>query len=130
MITNFELITKDLTREEMSFVEPLIELLKKYSKENPIKAPSILKHFNGKKDLFSLDDKFSGARLRKLINAIRSNAVAPIIATSSGYYLSEDRTEIEKQIISLEERAFAILNASNGLKAYAVEKFGTEIFSA
>jgi hypothetical protein len=124
MITNFETLTEELNKEELLQVDSLIEVLK--GSKRPLKTEELIREIY-LKDLFK--PKLKPARLRKIVNAIRSNSVAPIIATRKGYFLSQEQAEIEKQIQSLDERAFAILNASNGLKAYAVEKFGTQIFA-
>lgn len=84
-----------------------------HGKGNPITEPEI------RKRLAAEGIKISGARLRKLCNLIRVAGLAPLIATSKGYYVSKDASpEIRKQIKSLEERAAAITAAANGLKVF------------
>lgn len=117
MITNFEEVTKELTADERLMVERLIQGFSKFSKGNPVKSNKVLDYVNNNPN-YTMKKKLSGARLRKLCNFIRSNSIAPLIATSNGYYISYDKTEIENEIKSMTERASAIMNASNGLQIF------------
>jgi hypothetical protein len=108
MITNFEQITSELTEDEMKLLPILINGFKKHSKPNPIKAPDIVKGMK-------LYGKFTEVRLRKMVNHIRVNSLLPLIATSSGYYISDDSEEIKLQVKSLWERAKSIKDAADGL---------------
>lgn len=97
---------------------PLImELLKDVRKESPILSPRLCDKFN-----YANEDDYcipiNGARLRKLVNYIRSHGLLPVIATSKGYYCSYDEKDILLQIKSLNERADAINNSANGLKQF------------
>lgn len=124
MITNFETLTNDLTQGELEQVESLLLVLNQAKR--PLKTEELIR------EVYLIEKfkpKLSAHRLRKIVNAIRSNSVAPIIATRKGYFISNERIEIENQIKSLEERASAIRNASEGLRTYAFEKFGTLIFA-
>ena len=59
----------------------------------------------------------TGPRIRKIINYIRSNGMCPrLIASSNGYYVSNDRDEIDAYITSLRERASAITAIANKLE--------------
>ena len=117
MITNFEAITANLTPEEKFLTISIMEILVKYKKNNPIKSVQLVAIINNK--FFKESDaKFTGVKLRKFCNYIRSKSLLPIIATSNGYYISYDKTEIALQIESLEQRSEAILNSVNGLKFY------------
>jgi hypothetical protein len=118
MITNFENITDDLNDEEIKLIPILIKGFKCHPKEDPIKGPDIIEAINNKRQSLGLKKKFSEPRLRKCCNYIRVNGLLPLIATSNGYYVSYDKSEIEAQIKSLEERAHSILNSANGLKKY------------
>jgi len=117
MITNFENITSDLTDEEKKIIPILIKGFNSHSKENPIKAPQIVKCINEKKENYNIKS-FSEVRLRKLCNFIRSNSLIPLISTSEGYYVSYNKEEIHKQIESLNQRANAILSSANGLTKF------------
>jgi hypothetical protein len=112
MITNFEELTAKLTSKEKSVLPFLVEILQTTSKQKPKKSNTIrmLLYLKTKKEINITD-----IQLRKLMNLLRKNAILPVIGTSRGYYVSTDPAEIEKQIISLCERANAILNAAYGL---------------
>lgn len=118
MITNFEHITRELTDEECKLVPILIKGLKRRTKEIAIKAPEIVDAINSQAEKFGLKNKFSEVRLRKIVNFIRSEGILPLMATSNGYYCTEDREEIRSQIESLTQRAEAIMVSANGLKKY------------
>jgi len=114
MVENFEQITKELTKDEKMLIPILTEGLKKRSKDNPVKAPEIIKGINkyyGRKVI-------SEPRLRKLCNLLRSTGMLPIIATSKGYYVSYDTEVIKSQIRSLKDRANAILASAEGLEKW------------
>lgn len=52
----------------------------------------------------------NGARIRKIVNHLRVTGACPrLIASSKGYYISNDRQEITEYIQSLYARAEAIL---------------------
>ncbi len=111
MIVTFEQHTQPLTSEEIKLSEIICENMKRkyFCKEKAIKSPTIV---NGMK---ASGFKMSGVRLRKIINHLRQSG-SPIISTSDGYWYSTDRTELELQIKSLDERALAIMAAANGLR--------------
>ena len=117
MITNFETITANLTPEEKLLTISIMEILRKLGKNKPMKSAQLVAIINHKFYKES-DAKFTGVKLRKFCNFIRSKSLLPIIATSNGYYVSYDKTEIALQIESLEQRSEAILNSVNGLKFY------------
>ena len=51
----------------------------------------------------------NGARIRKIVNHIRLTGMCPnLIASSKGYYVSEDKSEILEYVNGLRERANAI----------------------
>jgi len=113
-ITNFERITYELTDDELKHVNGLVLALKLRTKESAIKAPEIVKSMNIFAERHNLC-KMTDARLRKLINYIRSNSILPVIATSQGYYCSYDDKELSDQIKSLTERANSIMDCVYGL---------------
>lgn len=118
MITNFEEITAPLSIEERELLVCVYDVIKMVDKNNPIKAPNLIQRV---KQLTN-KEKFAQARLRKIINFIRSNGLLPVIATSSGYYTSYEIDEIQREIKSLNERAEAIKYASDGLKIFLEKK--------
>ena len=113
MLVNFEDITEELSDYELKTLVPaLIAGFKTKTKDNPIKAPDIIKSMVAK------DYSITQARLRKCVNYIRCNGLLPLIGTSKGYYCSNDTVEIEKQITSLHQRAYSINQAALGLKKF------------
>lgn len=116
MITNFEDITKELSKEDYGLLVQLIKGFERRTKLDPIKAPEIVKAMNNANP--QLKSKFTAVKLRKLTNFIRSKGMIGLIATSDGYYTSKDLNEIRKQIQSLRERADAIGNSADGLEKY------------
>lgn len=115
MLTNFENITYELNEEELRMVPDICEAFRKYSKDNPIKAPEICEKINSNKPDAS---KFTEARLRKICNYIRSNGMIPLIATSRGYYVDYSREALESQIKSLTERSNSIMRCAQGLQTF------------
>lgn len=115
MITNFNELTADLTKEERDFTKALCDGFMKYTKANPIKAPVIVERINASG---KLPKKVTEVRLRKMCNYIRTKGLIPLVATSAGYYTDYSREEIKKQVQSLEERARSIQSAADGLKKF------------
>ena len=109
MIKGFEDQTEELNEYELNILVPVLVngLLTKVGKENAI---------TNKKIVTALTPayKINDARVRKIINHIRRNKlVRNLIATSAGYYISSDKIEIENYIISLKQRADAIVELAN-----------------
>ena len=115
MITNFENITTELNEKELEILPSIIKAFRKYTKDNPIKAPEIVSRYNAST---TSGIKLSQPRLRKICNHIRSYGLLPLIATSKGYYVSYDKEEIKLQITSLRERANSIENCAIGLQEF------------
>tara|TARA_R110000772_G_scaffold36091_4_gene86597 strand:+ start:3474 stop:3839 length:366 start_codon:yes stop_codon:yes gene_type:complete len=117
-ITNFEDHTNELNDRELEILPLVIHSFRKYEKDNPIKSEDIVKKMNIY--LFERDFKIkmTGARLRKMVNYIRSNSLIPLIATSKGYFTSNNKKDIQDQIISLMERARSIVRCADGLNKF------------
>ena len=115
MLTNFENITYELTEEELILAKDFCEAFRKYTKDNPIKAPEICKRVNDNK---LTKTKFTESRLRKICNYIRSNGMIPLIATSNGYYVDYSPEVLQSQIRSLKERASSIYRCAQGLEVF------------
>lgn len=120
MITNFEGVTSPLSDDEMKLVPYIIDGLKKRDKHNAIKGADICKRMQEFKSSIGIKDKpvFSEARLRKIVNYIRTNGLLPVGATSNGYFCITDRIEIERQVKSLRQRADAINAAADALNKF------------
>ena len=108
MILNFEEITAPLTEEERDEVINVVTIVSPRNRDNPIKSYEIEQRLN-----------IPGARLRKIINLIRTNAIFPIIGTSQGYHASFDPKEIDDEAISMYQRADAIIAAGAGITKIA-----------
>ncbi len=121
MITNFENETPELNDKELAILPVVIHGFRHYKKDNPIKANLIVKRLN----VYLLEHnhkiKMTDVRLRKMVNYIRSNSLLPLIATSKGYFTSNNKKEIADQIKSLLERARSIERCAQGLNKYLEE---------
>lgn len=107
MIQGFEEETKPLTDYEMRYLLPKVVcgMNNHCGKSRAITGKSICEALT-KKGL-----KIDGARLRKIMNHIRNNALVGgvLVANNRGYYVSDDVNAIAKYIKSLEGRAMAML---------------------
>ena len=121
MLINFEEITEDLTEVELSYSGTIKQiLLGILDDENPIKQPLLCEIINA--NLIRLEGNpeinITGVRLRKFVNFYRTNGILPIIATSEGYLITNNKEVIQSQIKSLEQRAASILKAASGLRKF------------
>lgn len=122
MITNFESVTYNTSSLEEAAAKYLAKYFNKYhkGKKNSIKSSKISKILSKKNKNWIIAD----ARLRKLINLIRSNGWSKcLVATSKGYYVSNSRKEIESYLISLDERTNEIMKIRNLLHSQYATKF-------
>lgn len=105
MVAGFELETQKLTEQEKKLLPGLCGALnRRIGKKNAITNKEMIDAYA------QMDVHISAARIRKLINHIRvTGKVKNLVATSNGYYVAIDPTEIEKYKISLLQRANAIL---------------------
>ncbi len=113
MIKNFEEYTYDLTEfEKQSLLPRVISIL-----ENKIGSVNAV---SNKKIVNILSTKgiiVSEARVRKIINTVRTKCLLPcLIANSTGYYIAETTKELNDYINSLEERGVSILSVARALK--------------
>ena len=127
MINGFTNETKPLSEYERDTLTPIIVrgLSMKIGKERAIKNSEICAKMR------MAGYKIDNARLRKVINHIRVNALLPgvvinhirvnallpgVIATSEGYYIATTKTEMADYIASLESRESAIHEVSVALR--------------
>ena len=110
MITNFEEITQELNKDELAILHLVIQGFKGYTKDNPIKADLIISRMN--EFLSNKNYKI------KFVNHIRTNSILPLIATSKGYFVTDDKEIILTQIVSLMQRANSIEGCAQGLKEF------------
>lgn len=105
-----------LTTEEKDIVLPmLLKALKKGSEEQPLVSDRIVKWFNDNKDQIGMKTNFTAARLRKLTNYCRTNGIAPIIANSRGYYISNKKKDLIELKASLMSRVHSLMAAVKGI---------------
>ena len=118
MITNFEGQTHQLTGKEKAWLQIIIKgLLTKAGKENVVTAEAMCRGL-----LSSQGIAITGPRIRKIINYIRNNnLIKGLVATSEGYYISNDPTEVATYIESLAGRESAIANIRKGMSEYLQE---------
>lgn len=104
MITGFEKHTARLTDDEMKLVRGFtIALERRVGKKNAVTSSYIIKEYKKQ------GVKISGPRVRKIINYIRMNNLVPgLIASSQGYYVTDDPEELKGYIESLEGRLSSI----------------------
>lgn len=113
MINGFTNETKPLSEYERDTLTPIIVrgLSMKIGKERAIKNSEICAKMR------MAGYRIDNARLRKVINHIRVNALLPgVIATSEGYYIATTKTEMADYIASLESRESAIHEVSVALR--------------
>jgi len=124
MITNFSEQTHELNKYELEVLQPIIVqgLKNKIGKDKAVTNKHICKA------LKSFGHKITDSRLRKIIHNIRANDLVPLlIATSKGYYVSNDTKEVQEYITSLQERANSILFIKNCLQKQLTVKGSNQI---
>jgi hypothetical protein len=121
MITTFETKTKNITDREKALIPVLIETLQ-YDVNAPIESNGLCMAVNYRINTKGLSPRMNPMRLRRITNYCRANAIAPIIATEKGYFLARNPSEIETQILSLNERIRSIQDAVRGLEIMLNEK--------
>tara|TARA_R110002020_G_scaffold395633_1_gene605668 strand:- start:481 stop:867 length:387 start_codon:yes stop_codon:yes gene_type:complete len=124
MITNFLAETHELNQYELEVLQPIIikGLQNKIGNDKAVTNQYICDC------LKEQQYKITNARLRKIIHNIRAKDLIPcLIATSKGYYISEDVNEIEIYIQSLGERAQSIAFIKNALKRQLNNKINNQI---
>jgi hypothetical protein len=104
MLKNFESVTHELTPFELECVEYLGQwFMANTGKKNAVKNADIAKMIEKK-----FDKKIHDSRVRKVVQALRTNGLPNLIASGKGYFYTEDIKEIEEWVISLKQRELAI----------------------
>ena len=114
MIQGFEDQTEELTQYEIEVLVPIMVkgLSTKIGQDNAITNSKIRSRLKDK------EMNISDARIRKIINYIRVNKlIINLLATSKGYFISNDPAEITRYKESLVARANSILNLA---KSYEI----------
>jgi hypothetical protein len=104
MLKNFENITHELTPFELECVEFLGQwFMANTGRKNMIKNENISKMVENK-----FGKKLVPSRVRKVIQALRTNGLPNLIASARGYFYANEVKEVENWIISLKQREAAI----------------------
>lgn len=112
MIKGFEKTTDELNDYERSTVLPLVVkgLRTKVGKDKAITNSQMVEALKGR------GVRTTSPRIRKIIHVIRIEGLIPfLIATSRGYYITHDKTELRDYIDSLHQRAESILSIAKQL---------------
>lgn len=105
VINGFDAETAPLTVDEFAICTYMVSRLQKNT--GAANAATSSKIIAGVKA--ALGVKFTGARLRKIVNHIRRNDLLPgLVASSKGYYVETEAEKIKEYIESLRQRAAAI----------------------
>ena len=105
MLKGFELETSPLNEYERDVLLPVMVrcLSNKIGKGNAVTNRFMVERL--KKSGYDIND----IRIRKIISHIRTNGLVPcLIATNTGYYVSQDKVELRDYINSLKGRERAI----------------------
>jgi uncharacterized protein YbbC (DUF1343 family) len=104
MLKNFESVTHELNHFELECVEFLGQwFMANMGKKNAVKNADIAKMIEKK-----FDKKIHESRVRKVVQALRTNGLPNLIASGKGYFYTEDIKEIDDWVISLKQRELAI----------------------
>jgi hypothetical protein len=105
--------TKPLTDSELAHAEFMGRMFTsgKTTRDNKIKGPDLCDFL---KRRFRLKG-FAETRLRKCINHLRTNKIAPVVSDNKGYWQATTLKEVDECINSLEDRIAGIQVAIDGL---------------
>lgn len=134
MIRNFEEYTSELSEDEANFIMPrLLKILAlAIGKEKAITNKRIVRDINIDHPCEDIDAmtghrkwiKTSEPRIRHMIHILRvSDAIPFLIATSHGYYISNDKEEIVNYMGSIDDRLRSIYDIRRCLKRQ-IKEFG------
>ena len=113
MVTGFDKEKRPLADYELNTLVPIITkcMANKIGEDRAVTTSTII-HRMGDAGF-----KIDGARLRKVMNHIRTHNLLPgVIATSKGYFIATTREEVQSYIGSLESREAAIREVRDALK--------------
>ena len=121
MINGFEDYTYELTEYEQNVVLKLAVFVLKYArgKEKAITNQKAIR------EMKKIDEsvKVDGPRFRKIVSFIRVNGLIPnLIATSKGYYITDDRDEMISYIESLDQRVNQIVRVRESMVRHFFSK--------
>jgi hypothetical protein len=105
MIEGFSIQTAKLSPKELELLPIFIDRLsRRIGKSNAVTSQQMIE---GLQRIYKIT--ITGARIRKIINHLRIKGILPrLMASSDGYYISNDKSELQKYIQSLKGREEAI----------------------
>lgn len=125
MLVNFEHVTENLNSEDKKIVPYLQKVLETKTIDKPAVSEIIVWETNMLiRQAISTGNhsakikKINDVKLRKLINYMRTHDILPVCSTSKGYFISYDKKVLEKQIVSLSQRANSIISCAYGLERF------------
>jgi len=125
MLVNFEHVTENLNSEDKKIVPFLQKVLETKTIDKPALSGIIVWETNMLiRQAISTGNhsakikKIDDVKLRKLINYMRTHDILPVCSTSKGYFISYDKKVLEKQIVSLSQRANSIMSCAYGLERF------------
>lgn len=124
MIQGFEEQTEPLTEyEENKLLPPIVRgLMTKVGKEKAVTNSDIV---NGLRNNLHLS--LTGARVRKIINHIRTHDIVPcLIATSNGYYIASTEQELREYEDSLLGREEAIRQVRQSIQRQRIARYAPQ----
>lgn len=113
MIPGFEDYTAELSQDEFDALPHLISIMRPMKgKKNAVTNQQIGYMLQAKTGL-----DFKPARIRKIMNVLRrSGQCEPIIASSSGYWIAGNESELHEYLESLQTRIDSIQALHDALK--------------
>jgi hypothetical protein len=125
MLVNFEHVTQNLNSEDKKIVPYLQKVLETKTIDKPALSEIIVWETNMLiRQAISTGNhsakikKINDVKLRRLINYMRTHDILPVCSTSKGYFISYDKKVLEKQIVSLSQRANSIMSCAYGLERF------------
>lgn len=120
MVIKYEAQTHELTEDEKSILDLMINCFMRHNSVDPIKADVIIAKTNIHLKNQGIKYRLTAPRLRKIVNYIRVNELLPLIAGPNGYYVCYDKDVVMDEVKSLLQRAGSIQRAAQGLMSYAL----------
>lgn len=103
-LPGFEILTADLTDKERELIPGFVRgFANKIGAERAITNKQIIEKYG------EMGIVLSGARVRKIISYMRENFIVPrLVASSKGYFITNDPEEMRRFIESLKGRNYKI----------------------
>jgi hypothetical protein len=125
MLLNFENVTKNVNSQDKKILPYLQKVLETKTIEKPALSGIILVETNMliRQAISSGTEstnikKLDEVKLRKLVNFMRTHDILPVCSNYKGYFISYDKKVLEKQIVSLSQRANSIMSCAYGLERF------------